>query len=70
MADGPWLPDGRGIPAEGRALIAEHGGTVHLRLTSADGRSARGGCDGGLGEWWSGVPAEVDCPACLEVVHA
>lgn len=64
-ARGPWLPDGHGLPGYAEVLMP-----VHLRLTSADGRSARGACDRGLGEWWTGVPAEVTCPGCLEVVHA
>lgn len=68
--DGPWLPDGHGLPEEARQLNAEHGAPVHLRLTSPGGRSARGACDGGLGELWTGVAAEVTCPACLELVHA
>lgn len=65
-----WLPDGRGLPDEARALIAEHGQRVHLRLTAPGGRSARGACDNGIGEWWTGRAAEVTCSACLEVVHA
>lgn len=65
-----WLPDGHGLPAQARELNAEHGQPVHLRLTSADRRSARGACDRGLGQLWTGVAAEVTCPACLEVVHA
>lgn len=62
-----WTPDGRGLPD--KAL--PHGPLgVHLRLTSPDGRSARGACGGGLGEWWTGVASEVNCNACLEWVHA
>jgi hypothetical protein len=65
-----WLPDGRGLPDEARESIAEHDQWVHLRLTSPDGRFARGACDRSLGEWWSGVAGDVTCPACLELVHA
>lgn len=75
MSDQPqreeaWVPDGHGLDDLTRALAAEHGARVHLRLTSPGGRSARGACGGGLGELWTGRPAEVTCPACLEVVHA
>jgi len=55
-----WLPDGRGLPEEARG----YGGSVHLRLTSPGGRSARGACGSGLGELWSGRPDEVTCPLC------
>lgn len=68
--DGPWLPDGRGLPDEARELNAAHGAPVHLRLTAPGGRSARGACDLGLGQLWTGRPGEVTCPACLKVVHA
>ncbi len=70
MPDGSWLADGRGLPDEARALIARKGVTVHLRLTAPGGRSARQACAGGLGEWWSGLAADVTCQVCLEVVHA
>lgn len=65
-----WLPDGQGLDPLSVELVAERNGRVHLRLTSQDGCSSRGACDGGLGEWWTGVAREVNCPACLEVVHA
>ena len=68
--DRSWLPDGRGLSPEALEIIAEHGGLIHLRLTSPSGEAARGACESGLGEWWSGVAGEVNCPACLEVVHA
>lgn len=75
MSDQPpsedaWVPDGHGLPDAARELAAEHGAPVHLRLTSPGGRSARGACGRGLGELWTGRPAEVTCPACLDVVHA
>ena len=65
-----WMPDGHGLSDEARAIIAQKGGTVHLRLTSPSGQSVRGACESGLGEWWSGLASDVTCPACLEVVHA
>jgi hypothetical protein len=65
-----WLPDGRGLPGATTDLVGERNMPVHLRLTSPDGRSARGACGRGLGEWWTGRGVEVNCPACLEVVHA
>lgn len=65
-----WLPDGHGLCDEAVEIITASGQCVHLRLTSPDGRSVRGACDHGLGEWWTGVPNEVTCPDCLEVVHA
>ena len=65
-----WLPDGCGLSPDAKSLIRKHAQRIHLRLTSPDRKSARGACDGGLGEWWSGVPDEVTCPDCLEVVHA
>lgn len=65
-----WLPDGHGLSPETLAVVAEHDLRVHLRLTSWDRKRARGACDGGLGELWTGVGSEVTCPACLEVVHA
>lgn len=67
---GPWLPDGHGLDPLSRALVDARGLRVHLRLTSPGGISARGACDRGLGELWSGQASEVTCPACLEVVHA
>lgn len=69
MRESMWLPDGRGLP-DLRGLMLDANYRVHLRLTAPDGRAARGGCDRSLGEWWTGVPAEVNCPACLELVHA
>lgn len=68
-AEKAWIVDGHGLPDEARALVAEHGQPVHLRL-SAPGHYPRTACDGGLGEWWTGKSTEVTCPACLEVVHA
>jgi hypothetical protein len=69
--EGTWLPDGRGLTEEARAIIAEHDQRVHLRLSvGRTGAYPRSACDRGIGEWWSGKPAEVTCPACLEVVHA
>lgn len=65
-----WLPDGHGLDPLALELVAERGLTVHLRLTDRERRSARGACDHGLGELWTGAPSEVTCPACLEVVHA
>ncbi len=65
-----WLPDGHGLDPLSLDLVAEHDLRVHLRLTSPGRRSARGACDRGLGELWSGVSTEVTCPACLEAVHA
>lgn len=70
MSGGTWMPDGRGLPQEARDLNAEVGAPVHLRLTNADTRAARGACDGGLGQLWTGKAAEVTCSDCLEVVHA
>jgi hypothetical protein len=67
---GAWLPDGQGLSDEARGIIAEHGGRVHLRLTSPSRQGVMGACDSGLGEWWSGLTSDVTCPACLEVVHA
>lgn len=64
------LPDGHGLSPEAREIIAQHGGTVHLRLTALDGATARGACDKGLGEWWTGIASEVTCPECRELVHA
>lgn len=69
-AEKGWMPDGRGLPKEATGIIAGRDMPIHLRLTSPDGRSARGACGQGLGEWWTGRAAEVNCPACLEVVHA
>lgn len=65
-----WMPDGHGLTDLCLELVAEHGSPVHLRLTSADGTRARGACGGGLGELWTGRASEVNCPDCLEVVHA
>ena len=67
-----WMPDGRGLADEAVEVIAGHDAPmpIHLRLTSPDGRSARGACDRGLGEWWTGLAAQVTCPGCLELVHA
>lgn len=65
-----WLPDGHGLLIEARDLNAEHHTPVHLRLTNTETRAARGACDYGLGQLWTGVPSEVTCRACLEVVHA
>lgn len=70
MSADTWLPDGRGLSDEGRATIAQYGGIIHLRLTSPSGESARGACESGLGEWWSGRSEDVNCPACSEWVHA
>ena len=70
MADGPWLPDGHGLPRAALELNAAYGAPVHLRLTSPGGRSARGACGTGLGELWTGVAREVTCPGCLELVHS
>lgn len=64
------LPDGRGLDPLSLDLVAEHDLTVHLRLTNTETRAARGACDGGLGQLWSGIATEVTCPPCLEVVHA
>lgn len=69
--DGPWLPDGRGLDPYSSDLVAERDLRVHLRLTSPSaGRYPRGACGSALGELWTGLTAEVTCPACLEVVHA
>lgn len=65
-----YLPDGHGLAPEALDLVAEHDLTVHLRLTNTETRAARGACDGGLGQLWSGVATEVTCRPCLEVVHA
>lgn len=70
MSDGPWLPDGRGLPVEARELNALHQAPVHLRLTNPDRSIARGACDGGLGQLWTGDTSEVTCPVCLELIHA
>lgn len=73
MTDQPaaWLPDGHGLADRARELVAERGDKVHLRLSaSGDGPYPRAGCGLGLGEWWTGLAAEVNCPACLELVHA
>lgn len=67
--EGAWLPDGHGLDPRARELLAEHGGSVHLRLSHPDGRYPRTGCGDGLGQWWTGVSSEVTCPVCLEVVH-
>lgn len=69
MADGRWLPDGHGLDPFSRALVAERHLPVHLRLTTP-GRYPRTACTGGLGQLWTGLPVEVTCPACLELVHA
>lgn len=66
----PYLPDGRGLDPLTLELIAGQDVTVHLRLTNTETRAARGACDQGLGELWSGVATEVTCRPCLEVVHA
>jgi hypothetical protein len=65
-----YLPDGHGLSELCLALVAEHGARVHLRLTRVDGVTAIGACGKGLGELWTGKAAEVNCPECLEVVHA
>lgn len=69
--DGPWLPDGKGL-GDLRGLIADAGDRVHLRLTAPGGQYPRTACRqlASLGEWWTGLAAEVTCQACLEVVHA
>lgn len=67
---GPWLPDGHGLPDVARVMVSELDQPVHLRLTAPGSAYPRAGCDRALGEWWSGKPDEVTCPACLEVVHA
>lgn len=67
---GHWAPDGHGLPSEALELNARYRQPVHLRLTNADTRAARGACDHSLGQLWTGVPAQVTCRACLEVVHA
>lgn len=69
-AEAVWLPDGVGLPPIARQIIGQEGGIVHLRLIDGRGTYPRGGCDRGLGQWWSGRPAEVTCSACLELVHA
>lgn len=58
-----WAPDGRGLPEPARP-----GANVHLRL-SAPGRHPRTACAFGLGEWWTGIPAEANCCACLEAAQ-
>lgn len=69
MSETTWMPDGRGLTDLTLDLVAEHGARVHLRLTSLDG-AAQGACTGGLGELWTGRAEQVNCPDCLEVVHA
>lgn len=65
-----WVPDGCGLGSPISAEVAaERSATVHLRLTAPD-RYPKTGCGGGLGQFWTGDPSEVTCPACLEVVHA
>jgi hypothetical protein len=68
----PWRPDGTGLD-DLRDVIEDVGEVVHLRL-SAPGRHPRTACDGaggsGIDHWWTGIPTEVNCPSCLEVVHA
>src|SRR3712207_158990 len=56
-----WLPDGVGLPDYVDVQMP-----VHLRLTAPDGHAARGACDRGLGEWWSGIASEVTCDDCKE----
>jgi hypothetical protein len=61
-------PDGKGLPP----LAAEQaaaGATVHLRV-SHHGLYPSTACGRGLGQLWSGVPAEVSCPACKEAHRA
>ena len=63
----PWLPDGRGLAPEAVEINAEMTVPipVHLRLTSPKGRSERGLCGSGFGDWWTGVLSEVTCTTCL-----
>ena len=70
MSAGTWLPDGHGLSDVALDIISDNDQRVHLRLTNTETRACRSACDSGLGEWWSGVGADVTCPACLEVVHA
>lgn len=68
MRDGQWEVDGRGLTEQAREFAA--GKVVHLRLTKVDGSVARGACEdpGALGQWWTGVPAEVTCGECRETL--
>lgn len=70
--DGPWLPDGKPLPDVVVEILGETGGCVHLRLSNGTGSYPRTACDqlAGIGQWWTGQPNEVNCPACLELVHA
>jgi hypothetical protein len=72
VSGGPWLPDGVGLDDLSRQIAADHGVPVHLRVTAPGGSYPRWACGGsaGLGQFWTGKADEVDCPACLEFVHA
>lgn len=65
-----WLPDGIGLDDHSQILVTEFNGRVHLRLTPSNGRYPIPACHGRPGDWWTGVPAQVNCPDCLEWMHA
>lgn len=70
-----WLPDGQGLSETVKEIIDElPNERVHLRLTSQvdPDRHPRTACGAltSIGQWWSGKPSEVNCPACLKLAPA
>ncbi len=64
-----WIPDGDPINDEVMEVVKEScNPIIHVRLKNTDDskRYPRGGCDSGLGDWWSGVMKQVTCPECLK----
>lgn len=57
--------DGVGLDPWSLELLSEHGGTVHARIGPRGvGAYPTTACGAGLGEWWTGLAAEVTCPVC------
>lgn len=72
-----WMPDQVGLDSISLELVVKHGALAHLRLADVD-RYPVAACAVNdrraeartWGQLWTGVPDEVTCPACLELVHA